>query len=194
MITDPALYGPDGVYLGDPAAPRAIPDPKTPFGLRTVDGSYNNLVEGRELWGAADQVMPRMLEGSFLDDQDGDQMPLGPPGGPVVTNTDYGQPGNVADADPRIISNLIVDMSISNPAAIVAWFNNELATAAFIEKYGKEPAAPGTLDVPAVDGIVETATHREITNEDLSLISQHSARRGYFRIVQRLDDVLRPVF
>ncbi|MCV0370383.1 peroxidase family protein [Filomicrobium sp.] len=178
VITDPALYGPDGVYLGDPAAPRAIPDPKTPFGLRTVDGSYNNLVEGRELWGAADQVMPRMLEGSFLDDQDGDQMPLGPPGGPVVTNTDYGQPGNVADADPRIISNLIVDMSVNNPAAIVAWFNNELATAAFIEKYGKEPAAPGTLDVPAVDGIVETATHREITNEDLSLIPNIAPDEG----------------
>jgi hypothetical protein len=35
----------------------------------------------------------------------------------VVTNTDYGVSGNVADADPRIISNLIVDQTSNNPAA-----------------------------------------------------------------------------
>ena len=31
-----------------------------PYGLRTVDGTYNNLVEGRETWGAADQPFPDM--------------------------------------------------------------------------------------------------------------------------------------
>ena len=31
-----------------------------------------------------------------------------------------GHTGNVADADPRTISNLIVDMTINNPAALVA--------------------------------------------------------------------------
>lgn len=125
VITDPAWYNsPDF----DPTLPLAIPDAKVPFGLRTVDGSYNNIVEGRELWGAADQPMPRLLTPYFINEND-DQMALG--GSQVVTNNDYevvgvpspvngGNTGNVVDADPRIISNLIVDMSFNNPAAIVA--------------------------------------------------------------------------
>ncbi len=121
------------VPAGTPGAALAIPDPHVPFGLRTVDGTYNNLVAGREQWGAADNAMPRLLDPNFINDADGDEMPLGPPGGPLVTNTDYGvigapsdptvnggHTGNVADADPRIISNLIVDMTLNNPAAVVA--------------------------------------------------------------------------
>lgn len=107
----------------------AIPDAKTPYGLRTVDGSYNNIVEGRELWGAADQPMPRLLNPNFINEGD-DSMALG--GGQTVTNNDYGvvggatpgvnggHSGNVVDADPRLISNLVADMSFNNPAAIVA--------------------------------------------------------------------------
>ncbi|MDY6963111.1 MAG: hypothetical protein SV862_14585, partial [Pseudomonadota bacterium] len=115
----------------------AIPDPHVPYGLRTVDGSYNNLVEGREMWGASGEPMPRLFEPNYINDADGDQMPFGGPGAPVVTNTDYGvingvptnpnvpggnggHTGNVADADPRTISNLVVDMSMNNPAAILA--------------------------------------------------------------------------
>ena len=122
VITDPAAYGPDGAYLGDPGAPRAIPDPHVPNGLRTVDGSYNNLVPGRELWGAADQTMPRLLDPNYRDGGPEDPFDTnGPtiPGG-IETNTDYGNPGNVIDSDPRLISNLIVDMSFNNPAAIVS--------------------------------------------------------------------------
>ncbi|MFN7103804.1 MAG: peroxidase family protein, partial [Pseudorhizobium sp.] len=96
----------------------AIPDPHVPFGLRTVDGSYNNLVEGREMWGASGEPMPRLFEPNYINDADGDVMPLGPT--QVVTNTDYSLPGSVADADPRTISNLIVDMSMNNPAAVLA--------------------------------------------------------------------------
>ncbi len=117
------------VPQGTPGAVLAIPDPHVPVGLRTVDGRDNNIVPGREHWGAADNAMPRMLDPNFGNDADGDVMPLG--GGAVVTNTDYdvigapgagngGHSGNVADADPRIISNLVVDMSINNRAAIVA--------------------------------------------------------------------------
>ena len=36
----------------------------------------------------------------------------------MVTNTNYAQSGNVVDADPRIISNLIVDQTSNNPAAV----------------------------------------------------------------------------
>lgn len=115
VIADPAWYTSPAF---DAAAPRAIPDPHTPYGLRTVDGSNNNIVDGREHWGAADQAMPRMLDPNFRNDGDGDTMNLGPGG--VVTNTDYAATGSVADLDPRLISNLVVDMSFNNPAAIVA--------------------------------------------------------------------------
>ena len=89
-----------------------------PYGLRTVDGSYNNLIEGRERWGASDEIMPRMFTANYRDDQDGDVMAFGPT--MTITNTDYGAAGDVADADPRIISNLISDQTAGNPAAISA--------------------------------------------------------------------------
>lgn len=126
VITDRAWYTSAAF---DSTLPLAIPDAKTPFGLRTVDGSYNNIVEGREHWGAADQPMPRLLNPNFINEGD-DSMALG--GGQTVTNNDYGtvgtptpganggHSGNVVDADPRLISNLIADMSFNNPAAIVA--------------------------------------------------------------------------
>lgn len=144
------------VAQGTAGAIQAISSPLLPSGLRTVDGTYNNLIPGRETWGAADTPMPRLLDPNFLNDADGDVMPLGPPGGPLVTNTDYGvigapsatnggHTGNVADADPRIISNLVVDQSVSNPAAVAAWFANEAALSAFHDRYGVDaiPVRPG---------------------------------------------------
>ena len=93
-----------------------------PAGLRTVDGSFNNLLPGRSQIGAADTLFPRLTDPVYLNDTDGDQMPLGPSGSgaPTITNNNYGTPGSVADADPRIISNLIVDMTAGNPAAVAA--------------------------------------------------------------------------
>jgi hypothetical protein len=146
VLSDPTLYNSEGQFVGNAQFPlvdtdgnpivyaKAIPDPKTPYGLRTVDGTYNNIVEGRETWGAADQTMPRLLDPNFIDG--GPEAPF-VIGGPLqpVTNTDYsvigsptfpgsgangGHTGNVVDSDPRTISNLIVDMSINNPAAILA--------------------------------------------------------------------------
>ncbi|WP_138933513.1 peroxidase family protein [Roseovarius arcticus] len=144
------------VAQGTAGAIQAISSPLLPSGLRTVDGTYNNLIPGRETWGAADTPMPRLLDPNFLNDADGDVMPLGPPGGPLVTNTDYGvigapsatnggHTGNVADADPRIISNLVVDQSVNNPAAVAAWFANDAALSAFHERYGVDaiPVRPG---------------------------------------------------
>ena len=55
-----------------PGAVLAIPDPHVPYGLRTVDGTYNHLEPGRETWGAADQPMPRLFDASYLNDTDGD--------------------------------------------------------------------------------------------------------------------------
>ena len=44
-----------------------IPNPLLPWGLRTVDGTYNNIIPGREEWGAADQPFPRLLEPDYRD-------------------------------------------------------------------------------------------------------------------------------
>ncbi|HEU0061918.1 MAG TPA: hypothetical protein VFR19_18700, partial [Hyphomicrobiaceae bacterium] len=96
-----------------------LPNSLVPFGLRTVDGSFNNLVPGQSEFGSADNLFPRLTDPSFRDDQDGDAFDAnGPAPGGLVTNTDFGQSGDVADADPRIISNLIVDQTSRNPAAV----------------------------------------------------------------------------
>ena len=83
-----------------------------PYGLRTVDGTYNNLLDGRETWGAADQPFIPLTERTFLNEGDDSFVPY-------ATNNDYGQPGNVVDVDPRLISSLIVDQTSNNPAAVI---------------------------------------------------------------------------
>jgi Ca2+-binding RTX toxin-like protein len=92
-----------------------IPDRLTSYGLRTVDGSCNNLFPGRETFAAADQTFPRLSDKSF---RDADPVPpgFGPPG-----STSYKQKkGDVFDSQPRTVSNLIVDQTSTNPAAIAA--------------------------------------------------------------------------
>ncbi|MBB3320059.1 Ca2+-binding RTX toxin-like protein [Rhizobium sp. BK181] len=141
-----------------------------PWGLRHVDGSNNNLLPGGQFVGAADQILPRLLDPNFLNDQDGDSLPLGPPPAPVLTNTDYGSTGSVVDADPRTISNLIVDMTVTNPAAIAAWFANPLSVAAWEEAHpGMNPVAPGEAVNP---------NDVELTNADLSNIPNQSPDVG----------------
>ncbi len=96
-----------------------ITNPLLPYGLRTVDGSYNNIVSGREYWGAADQPFARLLDTYYRHEKDGDVFYRAPSASPFVTNTNYALPGNVVDADPRIISNLVADQSSANLAAVV---------------------------------------------------------------------------
>src|SRR5499426_1126290 len=79
-----------------------LPNVQVPFGLRTVDGSLNNLVPGNESFGEADNLFPRLA------------------GDPVFRTTggqSYADPGTIVDPAPRIISNLIVDQTAHNPAA-----------------------------------------------------------------------------
>lgn len=135
-----------------------------PQGLRHVDGRNNNLLPGGEDFGAADTVIPRLTDPAFRDDADGDVMPLGPPdsGAPVITNNNYGNPGSVADADPRTISNLIVDMSNTNPAAVAAWYANPLAISAYEEAHGGDSPPDGYIP----------------TNEELAMIPNQSPDIG----------------
>ncbi|MEW5852806.1 MAG: peroxidase family protein [Myxococcota bacterium] len=85
-----------GQLLGP--GPNQVNDPRLPFGLRTVDGSFNHLVPGQTTWGAADEVFPRMTTA------------YNRPGYPPL--------GNVVDPQPRIITNLIADQTVNNPAAL----------------------------------------------------------------------------
>ncbi len=89
---------PCGTLVGP--GPDQIPDRLTSYGLRTVDGSCNNLFAGRETFAAADQVFPRAVPAAFQD-ADPATAPFG--GGQA---TSYAQTSGVSsNADPRLISN-----------------------------------------------------------------------------------------
>ncbi|WP_324730757.1 peroxidase family protein [Pseudomonas paeninsulae] len=91
-----------------------LPNTEVGFGLRTVDGSFNNLIDGRTDFGAADTLFPRLLTPVFNAAE----------GGTSYTQTS----GLVFDSQPRIISNLIVDQTANNPAAVAAAAGNDGAT------------------------------------------------------------------
>ena len=116
-----------------------LPNVQVPFGLRTVDGTFNHLVLGQSEFGSADTIFPRLLDPMFRNEGDDT---FGP-----VTNNNYAASGNVADADPRIISNLIVDQTPNNPAAVTA-----------------AAATPGSEVVvsPGLDGIFGTADDTDV--------------------------------
>ncbi len=110
------LYGPGGL----------IPSYNLSWGLRTVDGTYNNLLPGQSETGASDNPFPTLLTPEYrtiMVDPDG-------PGGmgpmpvsyqPGVDNDGPGpaDPSDVFDPYVRTISNLIVDQTLGNPAAIL---------------------------------------------------------------------------
>lgn len=109
-----------------------VDSPLLPAGLRTVDGSYNNIVPGREKWGASGEPFVRLSQPHWVTgDDDSIVFGAGTPGAVTFTDGNYaehGAPtdsrgltgGTLVDADPRIISNLIVDQTLANPAAIAA--------------------------------------------------------------------------
>ena len=80
--------------------PNQIPDALTPYGLRTVDGSCNNLVPGREKYASGDQKFPRYATPVFKDAET-------TPGafGPPDPTTYKQKKGNVFDSQPRMISS-----------------------------------------------------------------------------------------
>ena len=116
--TTPAT-GPCGALLG--TGENQIPSPLLPFGLRTVDGSCNNLLDNQAKFGAADQVFPRLTTPVF---NAAEPLPFDTDGpGPEVAGqpTSYAQTtGSVSDSEPRTVSNLIVDQTSDNPSAVAA--------------------------------------------------------------------------
>ncbi|TFD07678.1 peroxidase family protein [Cryobacterium sp. TMT1-66-1] len=105
--------GPCGALVG--TGTNQIASPLLSLGLRTVDGSCNNLQPGQDQFGAADQVFPRLATPVFSP-ADVTPAGFGPP-----NPTSYAQKqGLVFDSEPRTVSNLIVDQTSTNPAAIAA--------------------------------------------------------------------------
>lgn len=99
----------------------SVPTYTLSIGLRTVDGQYNNLLPGQEQWGSADRTFPELLDPAF---RPGENVPANflPPGAPAVP-TSYAPSNNpgsmVFDSSLRTISNLIVDQTLANPAAVL---------------------------------------------------------------------------
>src|SRR4051795_10369047 len=104
---------PCGTLVG--SAPDQIPDRLSSFGLRTVDGSCNNLFPGRETFAAADQQFPRLSKRTFVDPEPAPDFPV-----PSAPNGYTSKKGSVIDAKPRTVSNLIVDQTSTNPSAVHA--------------------------------------------------------------------------
>jgi Ca2+-binding RTX toxin-like protein len=110
---------PCGTLLGP--GPDQIPDAITSYGLRTVDGSCNNLLPGREKFAAADVPFPRLAPNPVFRQAEGVPAGFLGPGSPAIPTSSYAQKkGFVFDSQPRIISNLIVDQTSTNPAAVDA--------------------------------------------------------------------------
>jgi len=106
-----------GALVGN--RPNQIPSPLLSLGLRTVDGTCNNLQIGQEAFGASDEAFPRQATPNFnrLVESPPAGFPPGPSGPDAQTN--YNQiDGLVYDSEPRTISNLIVDQTSTNPAAV----------------------------------------------------------------------------
>src|ERR1700754_2728537 len=107
------LYGPGGL----------IPTYNLSWGLRTVDGTNNNLLH--PTWGASDQQFNALVTPTFrlapsmpTIDFDG---PGPAPAVPVAQNYNPSDDENNIVIDPslRTISNLIVDQTLANPVAII---------------------------------------------------------------------------
>ncbi|WP_054587095.1 peroxidase family protein [Sphingopyxis macrogoltabida] len=108
------LYGPGGL----------VPAYNLSFGLRTVDGSNNHLLPGQEKWGAADVEFPTLLDPAYRPADGTPFDPDGPGGAPAMpTQADYSPSNNpgslVFDQNLRTISNLLVDQTLGNPAAVL---------------------------------------------------------------------------
>jgi len=107
-----------------------LPNASMPFGLRTVDGSFNNLIPGQEDFGQADKEFPSSTSRKYRPAQTfSPKRPFGPgdvPGGAgPQTHYNQGNGRTVEDSTPRLISRAIVNQSVNNPAAVHAAAENE---------------------------------------------------------------------
>ncbi|HET8928162.1 MAG TPA: peroxidase family protein, partial [Microbacterium sp.] len=107
------------------AAQNCVSDEARPKGVRTVDGSFNNLRIKQLNYGAADVTFPRLLKAEWQQaDPEALDLDFEPNTPEQMAMCDEGTTcysqvqGNVYDAHPREISNLIVDQTTDNPAIV----------------------------------------------------------------------------
>jgi hypothetical protein len=99
---------------GDPC----VGAPLNSEGLRTVSGRWNNLLPGQDGYGASESSFPRLAPAQY---RAADPIPAGFPGAGTATSYNDTAPGHfVFDEQIREISNLIVDQTSDNPAAVAA--------------------------------------------------------------------------
>src|SRR5262245_54285392 len=139
-----------------------LPNVQVPWGLRTITGELNNLVEGQDQFGAADNTFPRLTDPVFRTAETVTFDPDGPGGQTVGQPTSYAQTsGVVFDSQPRTISNLIVDQIANNPAAYATAFDpgpdGVLHTADDVLKDGVQ-----IVTSPGLDGIFGTADDKPV--------------------------------
>jgi len=171
--------GPCGALVG--SGPNQVPNALSAYGLRTVDGSCNNLAQGNEKFGGADQPFPRYASPSFRDAEPiTSTFQVGPPG-----PTSYKQlSGSVVDSQPRMISNLIVDQSATNPAAVAAagFPVRSQPGATGVVPCTKDPAVgpPATAGIPA--GCVPSGQTLDIPNvtTDIGLSPPYNSLFTFF--------------
>jgi VCBS repeat-containing protein len=115
------LYGNGTDGVAGTADDGLIPNYLLSWGLRTVDGSYNNLLPGQELWGSSNQPFVELLTPDYRPAGSVIDMNGPAPGGLTAPNYNpSNNPGSiVVDGSLRTISNLIVDQTLGNPAAIL---------------------------------------------------------------------------
>ena len=130
-----------------------------PWGLRSVNGANNHLIPGQEAWGSADQVFPRLLNPLWRSA--GNVTIAGLPGQALGSPTSYSQTsGFVFDPQIRMISNLIVDQTANNPAAVDANGGNAPVISPGLDgHFGDDPNTPQdeSLDDREVFFIANTA-------------------------------------
>ncbi len=123
--------GPCGALVGP--GPDQLASPLLSLGLRTVDGTCNNLIPGQETFGAADQPFPRLTTPDF-------RMPkLTAPGSVRCPDVVHADAAECLRLPAARVSNLIVDQTSANPAAVAA--------AEFpIRSQGNEGVVPCTIE------------------------------------------------
>jgi hypothetical protein len=98
-----------------------LPNARVAYGLRTVSGEFNNLINPE--FGAADVPFPRLVDAN-LETAEGAPAGFFGPGSPAIPSSSYQQTsGNVFDSQPRTISNLLVDQTANNPAAYASAYD-----------------------------------------------------------------------
>ena len=136
------LFGPDGL----------VPAYNLSLGLRTVDGTFNNILPGQETWGAAGFQFPELVDATFRPGY----APSNNPASMVVDIV----------IDLRTISNLIVDQTLGNPAAIMKG----------LEIGGVAPATMATVAlVQAIYNVFKPFAHAAYQTGVVAANAQHLA-------------------